>query len=268
MRRQRIPVLLALGGCIFAALHCRPQSPTTPSTAPRDAASLQLLTQALNLSGGPAIWQSMHGARVKGSITASKPSKTGEAAAVNTFVWLDDWSTGHPRYSRATTNSAGNTHILSHGDSSTFTAHTPKGETRTIKFDPATVLLTHLPAASLAKILSDTSYSVAKTSQPNDPDHSEVLVSKSDGNMAQIWYLSNQTGQVDAVRYTIPDALSSSHRIWNIAIYKHYRADGGVSVPDRVTIIRPNALPIDFEFKSLEANPSVSTSDFKRGGGQ
>jgi hypothetical protein len=268
MRRRQMPVLLALGCCFFAAGRCWPQGPSASSTTPRDAASLQLLTQALNLSGGAASWQSMHGARVTGTVTANKSGNGGEAAPVSTFIWIDDWSTGHSRYSRTTASATGNTHTLRHGDSATFTAHTPQGATRTMKFDPASILLTHLPAVSLVRILSDTSYSVAKTSQINDPDHNEVLVSKSDGSMAQIWYLSIQTGQVDAVRYTVPDALNSSHHFWSIAIYKHYRTNGGLSVPDHVAIIHPNSLPIEMEFKSLEANPTVSARDFSVGGGQ
>jgi len=253
--------------CTFASLNPVSAQTAIPS-APRDPAATQLLTNALNASGGMNAWQSVHGAKVSGSITAQSMSKTGQTSTTNTFVWLDDWSTGHPRYNRATTNSAGTTHIMRHGDSASFIAHTPKGEPRAIKFDPATVLLTHLPAASLAMILNDTNYSVTRTSNPNDSAHNEVLVSKPDGTMAQIWFVSVATGQIDAVRYTSPDVLNSSHFTWDVAVYNHYQSAGGLSFPDQVTMVRSNGAPVQIEFKTLEVNPTVSASDFTLGGGQ
>jgi len=266
--KKKAPIkALIIAAFLTIALPCRAQSPVTTPAVSRDPSAIQLLTNALNLVGGLQGWQSIHGARVTGNLTVQGMSKTGQATT-NTFVWLDDWSTGHSRYNRATTNSAGTTHIMRHGDSPSFAARTPKGETRAARFDPTIVLLTHLPAASLAMILNDTSYSVTKTSHSNDSTHNEVLVSKSDGTMAQIWFVSIATGQIEAVRYTLPDVLNGSHFTWDVAVYKHYRSVSGLSFPDQVTIIRPNSAPVQIEFKSLEANPTVSISDFTLGGGQ
>ncbi len=268
MNRRTKHIGLAIASCLVIPLQLFAQVSATSQAAPRDPEALKLLTSAFNQAGGAQAWQSIHGSRVKGTLKASMKNASGQKDISNSIVWVDDWSTGRPRYNRTTTNAKGVTRTQEHSDSPTFTTQYKNRTIAVKQFDTTSVLLTHLPGAALAKILSDKSYAITPVAQAKDPTHSEVMVSKIDGSVMELWFVNKQSSQVDAVRYTVPDAFNTSHRAWDIAIYDHYRNEGGRSVPDRVTVVWPNSMSIKLELDSLETNPAVSNSDFGKDAGQ
>jgi hypothetical protein len=244
---------------------CEAQSINSTSGETRDPAAIAALNKALDISGGRKAWGAIHGTKVRGELTAHLMGKSGSTVVTNSVVWLDDWSTGHVRYNKITTNSEGVAHTLKHNNSSTFSAHNGKKTILASRFDDASILVTHLPGAAMLRILSDDQYSIVSNQKFSDPNHTQVTVSRSIGSIRQIWYFSKVTGQVDAVRFTLPDLLNEGHKSWETVIYKHYRADGALSVPEDVEIIRPNNFPVSFKFKSLELNPNIVARDFNSG---
>ena len=244
--------------------------PADTSTLTRDPAAIHALTTALNGLGGRTAWQSVHGASIAGVATFATMGASGPTTVSNPITWVDDWSTGGSRYARTTTTPGGPRTHKSDGSAS-FTT-TFRGKSISVpRQDTTTVLLTHLPGAALATELSNSNYGMQVMPQSTDSanaGNTTIRVTKSDRRTIQEWTIATQTGALQSVRFTIPDALNAAHQVWETITYKHFTSYGGLLVPDSCTLLQPNRQTISFQFNSLAINPSVQDSDFSKGGAQ
>ena len=236
-------------------------------SARRDGPCVGQLTVALQQAGDRSAWQTFHGVHVKGTVTARILENKTWSTEDSALDWVDGWSTGKPRYKRSFSNGP-KQHVVRHTGGDYFAARMGKKKVSVRQFDSASVLLVHLPAISLAKILSDETYSIHPMPSLATPKDNVVQVTNAAGNSTQMWFLSKMTGQVDAVRFTVPDVLQPTHQTWETAIYRHYHTIDGLTFPDKVTVLRPAGGPLEYTFTSMDKNPAVADKDFTPGAAQ
>jgi hypothetical protein len=87
----------AAGVLIFAPFWQQPkQEPSWPTNDDTRPAAIQVLQRALNQMGGTALWQTVHGARIKGTITYLAAPAAGPGSGLSSgshpIEWVDDWS--------------------------------------------------------------------------------------------------------------------------------------------------------------------------------
>ncbi len=234
-----------------------------PSGAPeREESALSIIERAVAASGGMH-WRSIQRVRTTGQVV-SQVKKDGAWSSETTPIdWLDDWSTGHPQY-RRTFHHASKDQTAVHEGGETFKTRAGDKVVEVRQFDVTLPLLTHLPAAALSHIVSDSRYEVKMLPQMATSNETAVLVRIAALPLVEIWFFSNGTGLPDAVRFSVPDIRRPVHPAWESAIYKHYRQDGSLFLPDQVTLTRPVGQPIEYSFSTIDTHPAVRSGEFSR----
>jgi len=261
-----IPALLIVAPAPGAACQAAPTPPATSSLAGPDRSpeAIELLRSAIRTLGGEQFWSQVHAALVTGTI--SEDAKEDGAA----IAWTDEWSSD-ARMKREISASKdfhavryAQDHMSTTSTSSESPTAGPKPTFRKPRFDKATTLLMHLPAAALYAVVDDASYSVSEVAGSSEFGSACARVRKETraSTVDATICFSSTTKLPTHATIALRNALIPNRTLTESVEYTDFYRVDSVLLPHTVTVIDPGKNKKYLTFGTAVWNPSLPTDAF------
>ena len=248
--------MLAVLIVLFSPLSVSAQTAGTQPTTAR-----QVMTATLNRWGGAVAWSAVTTAEVTGDVTYSLNSS-------RSIDWFDDLSVDPPKSRRTSTDSNGKSvtkvHVGSAAETITFQGKSFREPTP----DIAVLLLPHLPALALLKILTDRRYLISFEA-PDSTRLMRISVRSVSQWFAQEWSFSGPNMTIVSVRYKSYNPITPQVAPWNTVTYEDFGSSSGLSFPAHTKLDLAGALTASYTFTHQVFNqPDASAAPQASGGVQ
>lgn len=251
MTTSILAVALAVTSPLCAVAQIGVAQPTTAK---------QIMTATLDRWGGAAAWSTITKAQVTGDFTPSIKSPS------RSLDWFDDLSVDRPKSRRTSSDSSGKSitklHVGSTAETITFKGKSFQEPTP----DITVLLLPHLPALALLRILTNRHYSMS-LEPPDSTGLMRVYVRTALQWFGQEWSFSGPNMTLVSVRYKSYNPVAPQVKPWNTVTYDGFESTGGLSVPKHAKVNLAGALTASYSFTHQVFNQPDSSAATSAGGG-
>jgi hypothetical protein len=246
---------LLAAACILGACAATAQ---TVSTGPTVNAK-SILLESINVMGGTAAWQSIHGLQVQANITSQAD------ATPHSLQLLLDWSTGVFRYANTETGPSGTATARFDGTTPVLTSFA-RHSVPIPQPDPVSFLAEYTPGASIAWVLNTPSYSAFVDTATCPKGVTCIDVSRQPGpfwttGIFQL-QISPTTHLPIAVKRRVPLISSRPVANWDTLTYGPFENQNGLMVPQSVQRGATGPRSSVFSIQAIALNPAVTAGDF------